>query len=305
MKKALFFLTALFSAALFSSCGVIDFSNEKAEVPAPTVDISGDNVIVSIKTLASYKYVNVIRYEVDDGTNNAGIKADTTFVIGQSVPQNASASLGTILFYDYYTDNTKYYQYYVQYMTTSGHVVSKTSGTIKGAGSGEKQLTPGSTPPVHMDYDEESGILSLEKAWFDPMPETVNSTAGSEEYFVLMVAISNGTRTQLFEFSESNLTLNGVPTDLYTINLKARLPESFIGRTLTIEGLVGSQDKDKRGTYENTTSHNFINYCWTKPVKKDDVNLYIKDENGTPTVQKSFVVANVKDEKQEFDYSIE
>ena len=304
MKRALFFLTALSFAALLNSCGVVDFSNEKAEVPAPTVDISGENVIISIKTLAAYKYVNVIRYEVDDGTNNAGIKADSTFVIGQCVPQNASSALGTILFYDYYTDNTKFYQYYVQYMTPSGHVVSNTSGTVPGAGNGEIQLTP-DTAPVRIDYDSEQGLLSLEKARFDPMPETINSVPGTEEYFVLMVAISNGTRTQLFEFSESNLTLNGVPTDLYTINLKARLPESFIGRDLTIEGLVGSHEEKKRGTYTNTDSFYFINYCWTKPVAKTNTELYTKDSDGSSTPKSYFVVENVKDEKQEFDYYIE
>ena len=302
MKKALFFLTALFSAALFSTCGVIDFSNEKAEVPAPTVDYAGNIISVSIKTITSYKYVNVIRYEVDDGTNNAGIKPDTTFVIGQCIPKKEN--LGVISFYDYYTDNTKYYQYYVQYMTASGHVVSNTSGTVQGAGTGEKQLTPDSTP-VRIDYDAEGGILSLEKARFDPMPETYYSAPGSEEYFTLMVAISNGKRTQLFEFSESNLTINGVPTDLYSINLKARLPESFIGRDLTIQGLVGNQEDKKRGTYTNTDDYNFINYCWTKPVSKTDIELYTKNDDGTSSPHPDFVVENVKDERQEFDYSIE
>ncbi|MBO4404155.1 MAG: hypothetical protein J5780_02350, partial [Treponema sp.] len=277
MKRALFFLTALSFAALLNSCGVVDFSNEKPEITAPTVNSNNGDVIISIPPHGGYKYVNVIRYEVADGSAGASSVQDSAVMIGQAIPQNVSAGendspklfSGNILFYDHYTDNTKFYRYYVQYMTASGRVVSSSTGTVQGAGTGEIALT--ATPvPVRSDYDSSSGVLMLTKSFFDPMPETAKSEPGNEEYFKLMIALSNGTRKQLFELSEANVKIQGVDTEVYTINLKARLPESYIGSEITIEGFTGHQEDKDPGLYTSldVNKPNFINYYWTKPVAK-------------------------------------
>lgn len=299
MKKSIVFLTAFFSAALFTACGLVDFSVDKTEIVAPVVTENGGVITVNIQGIPSYKYVNVIRYEVTDGTDQASIVPDTTFNIGQCVPQPNRDGLiwtGSMSFLDHYTDSTKFYQYILQYMTSTGHVKSNSTKTIAGGGTGAMVLSPDTTP-VKVYYNSVTGILTVETTYFSSLPETYDSTAGNEKHFKLMVILNNGTKTQLFEMAE-----NGIGD--YAVSLKSRLPDNFIGKNLTLEGFVGHSIDSVPG--EDGDYPLFKTYCWTTPVVNAGGNIQLyKIEDGQEKATEDIVVETVKDEDETYDYAIE
>ncbi len=296
MKKIVFYLTALFVTAAVISCGLVDFSVDETYVAAPTVNYDSANVVsVSVPYYVGCKYINVIRYEVNGSSSSADKVKDTTFNIGQIIPKNGyQDTKGVYTFYDYYVDSTKFYQYYLQYMTSSGHVVSRASGTVAGKGTeGEKIIAmDGSVTSIRIDYNTESGIIKMEKSLF-----SIPNDRSGNAFKQLKIALTNGTLTQLFNLSDSG-------TGEYMASLKTLLPDSFIGRSLSIKGFVGEEEDSKPGHYSDDKDDYFrwIDYYWTKPLSAEKVMLYIDNDT---TTSDFFTVAQIKDEEDTYDYMIE
>lgn len=305
MKKIVFYLTAFFVAAAVISCGLVDFSVDETYVAAPTVNSNDANNVVSI-TFSNHpgcKYINVIRYEVNGSSSTAEKVKDSTYNIGQIIPKKADSEGkknyadvkdATYAFYDYYSDATKFYQYYLQYMTSSGHVVSRASGTVAGKGAyGEKIIAlADSVTSIRVDYNTESGIIKMEKSLF-----SIPNDRSGNAFKQLKIALTNGTLTQLFNLSDSG-------TGEYMASLKTLLPDSFIGRSLSIKGFVGEDEDSKPGHYSDDKDDYFrwIDYYWTKPLSAEKVMLYIDNDT---TTSDFFTVAQIKDEEDTYDYSIE
>ncbi len=295
MKKIIFYLTALFIAASVVSCGLVDFSNEDSYIDDPTAQEDGSYISISVSNYVGCKYINVIRYEVSGPTAAADKVDNTTFSIGQITPKNdyQKKNKNNYVFKDFYTDSAKYYQYYVQYMTSSGNVVSKTTGTVQGKGSlGEKIISINApATSIRVDFNKDTGILEMDKDQFS-IPESRDNTNNP---FKLKVAITNKTLTQLFTLIESG--------DKYVASLKTLLPDNFIGKPLEIYGFVG-EDEDKNGHYSSDEDdyYRWINYYWTKPLSGDKAMLYI---NQATTTSDNFTVSQTKDDEDTYNYGIE
>ena len=142
MKKIFILLTAVFSAALFSSCGFIDFSKDDGSITAPTITYGSDggSIIITPVHQSGCYYVNVIRYEVSTGDKDADMVPGSTVNIGQIQPTEYYNN-HAMTFIDYYTDSNKFYQYYVRYRKADGYTSSQTTISYQGkgtAGSGSR-----------------------------------------------------------------------------------------------------------------------------------------------------------------------
>ena len=281
MKKLFILLTAVFSAALFSSCGFIDFSKDDGSITAPTVayESDGGSIIITPVPQSGCYYVNVIRYEVTTGDKDADMVPGSIVNIGQIQPTEYYNNHATT-FFDYYTDSNKFYQYYVRYRKADGYTSSQTTISYAGkgaAGSGERELTAvDPSAPVRIDYDSKTFVLTIEKdlivaTGIHELPETHESTALTPVYFVPMIGINNGVRTQLFKLGET--TVNSV--GCYQIALGSTLPTSFRDRELKITGIYGQEEFDpSKGAYESKAP--FMNIAWTKPLS--DIDLFVDSE---------------------------
>ncbi|MBB5219051.1 hypothetical protein DYE49_11520 [Treponema rectale] len=281
MKKIFILLTAVFSAALFSSCGFIDFSKDDGSITAPTITYGSDggSIIITPVHQSGCYYVNVIRYEVDSGSKDASMVQNSTVNIGQIQPTEYYNN-HAMTFIDYYTDSNKFYQYYVRYRKADGYTSSQTTISYQGkgtAGSGERELTAvDPSTPVRIDYNSNTFVLTIEKSLLvvsgtHELPETHESVTGTPVYFVPMIGINNGVRTQLFELGEQ--TINSI--DCYQIALGNTLPTAFRDKELKITGIYGQEEFDpSKGAY--TSEAPFMNIAWTKPLS--DTDLFVDTE---------------------------
>ncbi|MCR5217803.1 hypothetical protein [Treponema sp.] len=303
MKKIFILLTTAFAAALFSSCGFIDFSTDDGSITAPTVTYGSDDASIIITPVhqSNCYYINIIRYEVSSGSKDADKVDDSTVVVGQIVPTDYYNN-NAMTFIDYYTDSSKYYQYYVRYRKADGYTYSQTTISYAGkgtSGSGERELTAVDTStPLEINYDSGTYVLTIEKALLvtsgtHELPETHDSTSGTPVYFDLMVGLNNGTRTQLFELSEQ--TVNSV--ECFQIALGSVLPSTFRDKELKITGLYGQEEFDpSKGAYESEAP--FMNIAWTKPLT--DTDLYVD------TVSASYFTVSAQTEEPDvYDVTLE
>lgn len=303
MKKKLILLTAVFFVALFSSCNFIDFSTNDNSITAPTIHGSdGGGIVIAPVKQADCYYINVIRYEVSSGDKDASKVENSTVVVGQIVPTSYPQN-NAMIFIDYYTDSSKFYQYYVRYRKADGYSYSQTTISYAGkgaSGSGEREMTAvDASNPLKVDYDSKTYLLTIEKSLLvntgHELPEThdsQSSSGGDAVYFKPMVGINNGIRTQLFSLSEQ--TVNGV--ECYQIALGSVLPSLFRDRELKVTGIYGQEEFDpSKGAYE--TSIPFKNIAWTKPLS--NIDLYVDAESA-----KTFSVKAQTEEPDVFDTTL-
>ena len=255
MKKSLFILTILFSLVTFS-CGIINVSDntEDTSIAAPSIVSTTEGLVIAPTYSSGASYISIFRYEVSGSSDSATVVEDTTKLIGQITP--ADNYTGQTQFTDFYTNSSKYYQYYARYKNSHTYVYSKTSGTFAGKGSaGEKSITNNtSNSAVQISLDDKQYILS-----FASTDITMPTPADTTDSFDVMVGLNNGVNTLLFP-----MTLDSANSK-YTLSLRNVLPDDFLAVALTMKCLVGQTDEDFTvGT--NDTTVNYTTYHWCNSI---------------------------------------
>jgi hypothetical protein len=257
MKKIFFILTAICIFS-FSSCDFINVTNKSSDasaITAPAIESKSDGLVVSPSYLAGTVYLNIIRYEVNGSTDSATIVENTTQNIGQVTVATINNSLytGSILFTDYYTDPSKYYQYFIRYKTSTEYKTSAVSGTYQGAGTaGVKAITNNtSNEAIQIVLNTSQYILSFTSTDIG-IPTPYDTT----DSFDLMIGLNNGTNTLLFP-----MTLDSA-NNKYTLSLRNVLPDTFIATPLTMKCIIGQTDATvQKGSNDTTTIYTV--YHWT------------------------------------------
>lgn len=263
MKKIIFSFITVFIFSL-CSCDFLNITNDKdssSSITAPVIETKSDGLVISPTQVTGTVYLNIFRYEVDGATDSASIVANTTQNIGQVTLATINGSLysGSILFTDYYTSTSKYYQYFVRYKTSSAYKTSAVSGTYKGAGSaGEKSITnKTANTPFQITLDNTQYILSVKNSDI-----TMPAPLDASDSFDLMVGLNNGTNTILFPMTYDS------GNSQYTVSLRNVLPDTFIAVPLTMKCIIGQTDVAvPKGTNDTTTIYTL--YHWTSPLSAE------------------------------------
>lgn len=280
MKKNSILFTVIISLVGFAfiSCNFLTTSKPDSGITAPAIDVdsSGTALVITPTILSSTEYMNIFRYEVTGTGTDATVVENSLRCIGQILKSAEYTKTGTIIFFDKYTDNAKFYQYYVRYRTTNGYKVSKTTGTYAGrqTNADYKEVAvklAGGVEKVKITYDADSAILSLNAAEVT-IPNTDKDDTenpGQKIKFTFEVAISNSAQTRLFKLTEV--------TGVYQIDLRKVLPDQFLDTNLTIKALVGVETYEHtQGESENLAT-DYYNYYYSMPLK--EITLHnIKDE---------------------------
>lgn len=268
MKKTFLFLTAIliFSA---TACNIINIDNKDPvttiEAPATDRTTSGITITPSTKNAAGIQYMNIFRYEVTTDDGFAEIVEGSERNIGEIYVKNQNNSAW--IFVDYYTSDSKLYQYYIRYKNEHQYLKSETTKTIRGVKeNGEKVITnndeEAATFPIQLD--EGQYVLSLDSTLI-----TMPSTDFTDEYFSVMVAIDNDVETLLFKMTEDQANQK------YTLSLRNVLPRTFFDTKLKVKYVVGQRVDSKTNGQKPQETPDYYRYHWTDPYP----TLLYKDGN--------------------------
>lgn len=245
--------------------------------------------------------MNIFRYEMDSDGEDAKQVKDSLVNIGQIIKSGSYPVDGSVIFTDYYASSDKYYRYYVRYKTSSGYENSQPTDTVRPSkANSEKEIAVNEEKLYHpvnakesripIFYDEKIQALVIAPGILT-LPQTHESTEENLQYFSLSVALSNGSKTQLFEFTK------GTEDDTYTILLHTSLPDVFKGCALKATALVG-QDFASKKKGETVI---FTNYYWTKPIEEDMLVILSTDEK--PQKLNSITVPSTTSNSTPIDYA--
>lgn len=244
--------------------------------------------------------MNIFRYEMDSDGEDAKQVKDSLVNIGQIIKSGNYPVDGSVIFTDYYASSDKYYRYYVRYKTSSGYENSQPTDTVRPSKANsekeiavnEEKLYPVNSKEnrIPIVYDEKIQALVIAPGILT-LPQTHESTEENLQYFSLSVALSNGSKTQLFEFTK------GTEDDTYTILLHTSLPDVFKGCALKATALVG-QDFASKKKGETVI---FTNYYWTKPIEEDMLVILSTDEK--PQKLNSITVPSTTSNSTPIDYA--
>lgn len=283
------------------ACNFIDTTAKSTGITAPNVSqITGSTPIsVMPTTLAASTYINIFRY---DETN--------TYNIGQIVKTSDYTTTGEVNFVDYYTSGDKKYSYFARYKTSSGYVVSKSSGLKSGGpASGidnEKAMevdTTGGNSTTNVYYDSDAYVLKVKKSELKiPTTYQYDNSIDTNSVFTPMIAINNGSKTQLFEMEEKTIkeNISGVDTDVvyWYFDMRTYLPDNFYDKELTLDGIVGQEIDEGSDGSETDAKILYYVYSWTKPLESSSLTInYSNSEVDTIIVTKNSKSEDV------FDYT--
>lgn len=264
MKKILFFNNIIFTLTALvcaMSCNLININNSESSdtIEAPVIENGAGGWVISPATVTGTLYYNIFRYEVTDGTSSGTIVEGTTTSIGQVIPYTdtkANTYSGTVSFIDYYTDTSKYYQYYIRYKTSHAYRYSKVTGTYSGSGtSGVKAITNNTgLEKIQIALDSSQYIIS-----FASTDVTMPTPFDATDTFDVMVGLNNGVSTYLYPMTKD--TAN----NKYSLSLRNVLPSDFMDVTLTMTCIIGQTDEKKlAGSNSETTL--YTTYHWTSAL---------------------------------------
>lgn len=300
MKKIFYILSIILIFSLVA-CNFIDTTAKNTGITAPNVSQEKGSTAISVTptTLAASTYINIFRY---DETN--------TYNVGQIVKTSDYTTTGEVNFVDYYTSGDKKYSYFARYKTSSGYVVSKSSGLKSGGpASGvdnEKVMevdTTGGNSTTNVYYDSDAYVLKVKKSELKiPTTYQYDNSIDTDSVFTPMIAINNGTKTQLFEMEEKTIkeTVSGVDTDVvyWYFDMRTYLPDNFFDKELTLEGIVGQEIDEGTNSSETDATVLYYVYSWTKPLESSLLTInYSNSEVDTIIVTKSSKSEDV------FDYT--
>lgn len=305
MKKILYVLSVILVFS-FVACNFIDTTAKPTGITAPEVSKTqdfADAISVTPTTLAASTYINVFRYDESE---------KKIYNIGQIVKTSNYTTTGVVRFIDYYTNGDEKYSYFARYRTSSGYVVSKSSALYSGGpASGtnnEKAMevdTSGGNAKTNVFYDSDAYVLKVKKSELK-IPGTYKSSNVSkpdpDSVFTPMIAINNGTKTQLFEMEEKTIkeNISNVETDVvyWYFDMRTYLPENFYDKELKIEGIVGQEIEERKSGEETDSPVLYYVYSWTKPLEPSSLEINYSN----PEVNTIFVTRNSKIEDV-FDYT--
>ncbi|GEM_PF-3455000 len=266
MKKLFFLISTLIIFILLAeitSC----FNPEDDEKAEDTISIKTDTSIGTISlsvVKTGVKYVNVIRYSCTSEDFDTTVNVMN---IAQIVP-SGNYGKSPFQFTDKYTVSGKYYKYAFRYFDGTKYSWSEKTKATEGAGSGEDNEITVTTNPVPATYtgDEQAKTYQL------TIPPDITLPAGFEE---LYIALNNGSLTK-------PVLLQGSVTAAITSDINkgldvSVLPESFVGKKLTAEGLVAI---NKSTVNSSTTDDAFTIYEFTQLAKTNVTTTYT-NEDGT------------------------
>ncbi len=298
MKKIFYILSIILILSLVA-CNFIDTTAKNTGITAPNVSKSNGSDVISVipTTLATSTYINIFRY---DETN--------TYNVGQIVKTSDYTTTGEVHFVDYYSSGDKKYSYFARYKTSSGYVVSKSSGLFSGGpASGtdnEKAMqvdTTDGNATVTVYYDSDAYVLKVKKSELKiPTTYKKDNNVDADSVFTPMIAINNGIKTQLFEMEEKTIKENvsGTDTDVvyWYFDMRTYLPDSFFDKELTLDGIVGQEVEEGTNSSETDAAVLYYVYFWTKPLESSLLTInYSNSEVNTIIVTKTSKSENVYD----------
>lgn len=301
-KNILFPLVLVFSLI---SCDFLDIDSSDSGITAPSIKTSGQQVIITPTTIGTAEYINLFRYEVSGTSADATIIENTMCNIGQSVKTKEYTKTGEIIFIDYYADKTKYYQYFARYKTPNGYLTSKTTATWQGVSTDVPEITrTDSSAPLEIVFNSTNNTLRFraDAISIPDIPTTIKvDELGNPISFAPMIAIYNTGKTQAFELQKEVDSTVSPSIEYWILKLEDRIPESFFGKTLSINGIFGQDiDEHKNGQEESTNIIDYINYYWTLPLLKENISI-ISSESGETISH--FIVTDDRTESDIFDYT--
>lgn len=300
MKKIFYILSIILIFSLVA-CNFIDTTAKNTGITAPNVSQQKDSTAISVipTTLAASTYINIFRY---DETN--------TYNVGQIVKTSNYTTTGEVNFVDYYTSGDKKYSYFARYKTSSGYVVSKSSGLKSGGpASGvdnEKVMevdTTGGNSTTNVYYDSDAYVLKVKKSELKiPTTYQYDNSIDTNSVFTPMIAINNGSKTQLFEMEEKTIkeNISGVDTDVvyWYFDMRTYLPDNFYDKELSLDGIVGQEIDEEPNSSETDATILYYVYSWTKPLESSLLTInYSNSEVDTIIVTKNSKSEDV------FDYT--
>lgn len=300
MKKIFYILSIILIFSLVA-CNFIDTTAKNTGITAPNVSQSQGSTAIFITptTLAASNYINIFRY---DETN--------TYNVGQIVKTSDYTTTGEVNFVDYYTSGDKRYSYFARYKTSSGYVVSKSSGLKSGGpASGidnekvmEVEKTSGNTT-TNVYYESDVYVLKVKKSELKiPTTYKYDNNIDTDSVFTPMIAINNGTKTQLFEMEEKTIkeTVLGMNTDVdyWYFDMRTYLPDNFYDKELTIEGIVGQEIDEGTNSSETDATVLYYVYSWTKPLESSSLTINYLN----PAVD-TIIVTKTSKSEDVFDYT--
>lgn len=243
-----------------ASCDYIDIRNDKGteKKPAPQVERFSDGVQLTIGSIPEAQYLNIFRYQAANSHNDSPVDETTAVNIGEIFIYNKDIT--AFSFKDKYTDSAKYYKYEIRYRTGKSYVYSELSAvTVKGTRSGsdaERQIVlTGSATRVNASYDDNQFVITIPTSSLT-LPATLAQNSSAK--FDVMIAVSNGTVTNLFKMTED------IANAQYTISLRSNLPAHFYDKPLTVKNIVGQYTENSPDSAVNDPDYQRV--FWTKPA---------------------------------------
>ena len=312
MKKVSITSCIFLAIAAISAITACVVNGDKNEITAPTIRRFKDsNVFVSFNSLSGMSYANIFRQRCDNDDKFESIKE--TVNIGQVIPSDIGNLTNSFNFIDEFVESGVYYRYFIRYYKDNYYSYTGYSPAITLiAGEGEANLTAKNIDDTsadkaasiyHNNKVEDSYTLELTKSI--TVPASADDTKFTDLYYV----ISNGTNVKPYRFAEADEVTGIVDSGNKTNDLRIFLLESFLGKTIYVQGVIAVK-KTQNETNTDKTNPYYTSYYWTKPIGIEiTLNETYQDTNGKKQTNQGSAIKNgifvpkIDDRTNNFDYN--